>query len=348
MGSVSGGTGSADDTESIAAIHAALDTGVTLLDTAISYGQGHNEALVGRAVASSGVPRDNLQIATKFGIVRGDHGVHLDAHPDRIAGYCDESLHRLGTETIDLYYLHRVDPQVPIEESIGAMSELVSRGKVRHLGVSEVTADQLRRAHAIHPIAAVQFEWSLMWREPEVNIVPAARQLGVGLVPYSPLGRGLLGGSLNTTSVAESPFRANDPRFNGSSLTANMRQVDALASFAQSRSMTVAQLALAWLLAQGNDVVPIPRNTQCTEGTGKCRGYALPPRGRRFSRFRERGTCKRLGGRPPVLRCTGYHPASALTVGTRPYLETHLLALNAPAASGRASLSKNGQQSHAG
>ncbi len=261
---LSQGYGPADDTESIAAIHAALDTGVTLLDTAISYGQGHNEALVGRAVASSGVPRDNLQIATKFGIVRGDHGVHLDAHPDRVAGYCDESLRRLGTETIDLYYLHRVDPQVPIEESIGAMSELVSRGKVRHLGVSEVTADQLRRAHAIHPIAAVQFEWSLMWREPEVNIVPAARQLGVGLVPYSPLGRGLLGGSLSTTSVAESPFRANDPRFNGSSLTANMRQVDALASFAQSRSMTVAQLALAWLLAQGNDVVPIPgtRNAQ--------------------------------------------------------------------------------------
>ena len=247
---LSQGYGSADDTESIAAIHAALDAGVTLLDTAISYGQGHNEALVGRAVASSGVPRDNLQIATKFGIARGDHGVHLDAHPDRVAGYCDESLRRLGTETIDLYYLHRVDPQVPIEESIGAMSELVSQGKVRHLGVSEVTADQLRRAHAIHPIAAVQFEWSLMWREPEVNIVPAARQLGVGLVPYSPLGRGLLGGSLNTTSVAESPFRANDPRFNGSSLTANMRQVDALASFAQSRSMTVAQLALAWLLAQ--------------------------------------------------------------------------------------------------
>lgn len=240
---LSQGYGSADDTESIAAIHAALYAGVTLLDTAISYGQGHNEALVGRAIASSGVPRDNLQIATKFGIARGEHGVHLDAHPDRVAGYCDESLRRLGTETIDLYYLHRVDPQVPIEESIGAMSELVSQGKVRHLGVSEVTADQLRRAHAIHPIAAVQFEWSLMWREPEVNIVPAARQLVVSLVPYSPLGRGLLGGSLNTTSVAESPFRANDPRFNGSSLTANMRQVDALASFAQSRSMTVA----SWL-----------------------------------------------------------------------------------------------------
>ena len=274
---LSQGYGPADDTESIAAIHAALDAGVTLLDTAISYGQGHNEALVGRAVASSGVPRENLQIATKFGIARGDHGVRLDAHPDHIAGYCDESLRRLGTETIDLYYLHRVDPQVPIEESIGAMSELVSQGKVRHLGVSEVTADQLRRAHAIHPIAAVQFEWSLMWREPEVNIVPAARQLGVGIVPYSPLGRGLLGGSLNTTSVAESPFRANDPRFNGSSLTANMRQVDALASFAQSRSMTVAQLALAWLLAQGDDVVPIPgtRNAQRAQENAAAMRYHL-------------------------------------------------------------------------
>ena len=164
-----------------------------------------------------------------------------------------------------------------------------------------MTADQLRRAHAIHPIAAVQFEWSLMWREPEVNIVPAARQLGVGLVPYSPLGRGLLGGSLNTTSVAESPFRANDPRFNGSSLTANMRQVDALASFAQSRSMTVAQLALAWLLAQGDDVVPIPGTRKAQRGTRKCCGYALPPRGRRFSRPGEHGTNKRLGGRPPVF-----------------------------------------------
>ena len=274
---LSQGYGPTDDSESLSALHAAIDSGITMLDTAMSYGQGHNEKLVGKAVSTTTVARDDLCIATKFGIVRREDGVQLDAHPSRIASYCEASLRRLGTDVIDLYYLHRVDPRVAIEESVAAMAELVTQGKVRYLGVSEVTPDELRRAHAIHPIAAVQMEWSLMWREPEVNIVPAARQLGVGLVPYSPLGRGLLGGSLSTTSVAESPFRANDPRFNGSSLTANMRQVDALASFAQSRSMTVAQLALAWLLAQGDDVVPIPgtRNAQRAQENAAAMRYHL-------------------------------------------------------------------------
>ena len=238
---LSQGYGPVDDAESIAAIHAALDSGITMFDTAMSYGQGHNEELVGRAVASSGVPREQIQIATKFGIMRRDDGVGLDAHPDRIATYCEDSLRRLGTDVIDLYYPHRVDPQVPIEDSIGAMSDLVAQGKVRYIGVSEVTPDELRRAVGVYPIAAVQLEWSLMWREPEHSIIPVARELGVGVVPYSPLGRGLLGGRLDTTAVFESPFRANDPRF-----------------VAESRGMTVSQVALAWLLAQGDDVVPIP------------------------------------------------------------------------------------------
>jgi len=256
---LSQGYGPVDDAESVAAIHAAFDSGITMFDTAMSYGQGHNEELLGRAISSSGVPREQVQIATKFGIMRRDDGVGLDAHPDRIASYCEDSLRRLGTDIIDLYYLHRVDPQVPVEDSIGAMSDLVDQGKVRCLGVSEVTPDELRRAVAVHPIAAVQLEWSLMWREPELSIVPTARELGVGIVPYSPLGRGLLGGLLNNAAaVAESPFRANDPRFVDENLSANMRQVDALTLLAESWNMTVSQVALAWLLAQGNDVVPIP------------------------------------------------------------------------------------------
>jgi len=255
---LSQGYGPTDDGESLAAIHAALDSGITMLDTAMSYGQGHNEEIVGRAVSTSGIARDSLQIATKLGIVRREGGVQLDAHPSRIATYCDASLRRLGMETIDLYYLHRVDPQVPIEESIAAMADLVTQGKIRHLGVSEVTPEELRRAHAVHPIAAVQLEWSLMWREPEHSIIPVARELGVGVVPYSPLGRGLLGGRLDANAVSESPFRANDPRFVDANLSANMQQVDALTTFAESRGMTVSQVALAWLLAQGDDVVPIP------------------------------------------------------------------------------------------
>jgi hypothetical protein len=255
---LSQGYGPADDGESLSAIHAALDSGITMLDTAMSYGQGHNEEIVGRAVSTSGIARDSLQIATKLGIVRREGGVQLDAHPSRIATYCDASLRRLGMETIDLYYLHRVDPQVPIEESIAAMADLVTQGKVRHLGVSEVTPEELRRAHAVHPIAAVQMEWSLMWREPELSIVPAARDLGVGLVPYSPLGRGLLSGRIDAGTVADSPFRANDPRFNGDHLSANLSHVAALTHLARSWDMTTAQVALAWLLSQGDDVVPIP------------------------------------------------------------------------------------------
>jgi aryl-alcohol dehydrogenase-like predicted oxidoreductase len=197
-------------------------------------------------------------VATKFGIVRDEHGVHLDGDPARVRGYCDASLSRLGVDVIDLYYLHRVDPDIPIEDTIGAMAELVAAGKVRYLGVSEVTPAQLERAVAVHPITAVQFEWSLLWREAETDVVPAARRLGVGLVPYSPLGRGLLTASLGHEDIDTSEFRRNDPRFRGSDLARNLGQVDILRSLASELGLTAGQLALAWLLAQGPGVVPIP------------------------------------------------------------------------------------------
>ncbi len=256
---LSQGYGAADDGESVRLIHEAVALGVTLLDTAQSYGNGHNETLIGTALRSMPVgERDAVQIATKVGIVRGADGVHLDAHPDRIAGYLDASLHRLGVDHIDLYYLHRVDPSVPIEDSIGAMGSLVQQGKIRHLGVSEVTAQQLESAYSAHPIAALQTEWSLMWRNPERDVLPSARELGVGVVPYSPLGRGLLSGSLNHAQIAESEFRSADPRFAADVLLRNQRQVGVLSEIAAERGVRPAQLALAWLLAQGPDVVPIP------------------------------------------------------------------------------------------
>lgn len=257
---LSQGYGPTDDTLSLAAVQTALDSGVTLLDTAMSYGGGHNERLLGAALAAAGRAREQVQVATKVGITRTPDGVGLDAHPDRIAAYCEASLTRLGLDHLDLYYLHRVDPRVPIEDSVGAMADLVRDGKVRFLGVSEVTPDELVRAHRTHPVTAVQLEWSLMWREPETEqgVVPTARRLGVGLVPYSPLGRGLLGGRLDRPAVAESPFRASDPRFEAERLDTNLAQVRALHRLADTWGVTPAQLALAWLLAQGDDVVPIP------------------------------------------------------------------------------------------
>ncbi len=218
-----------------------------------SYGQGHNERLVGRTL--TGRP---VRIATKFGIVRTDAGVGLDARPEHVRGWCDASLQRLGRDEIDLYYLHRVDPKVPIADTVAAMAELVAAGKVRQLGVSEVTPDQLRAACAVHPIAAVQVEWSLLWREPEDDLVPTARELGVGIVPYSPLGRGLLTATLSADAIDTSDFRRGDPRFHGPDLDDNLRQIAALRAFAAERGITAGQLALAWLLAQGDDVVPIP------------------------------------------------------------------------------------------
>jgi len=252
---MSQGYGEVDEQEAIATIDAALDAGVTLLDTAMSYGAGANERLLAHVLKRR---REDVVLATKFGIVRDVAGTHLDARPDRVRGFLEASLARLGVEHVDLYYLHRVDPKVPIADTVGAMAELVAEGKVAHLGVSETTATELEQAVAVHPIAALQLEWSLTWRECEDETVSAARRLGVGIVPYSPLGRGLLTGTLTASSAGQAPMRAQDPRFAGEALDQNLRLAKVVAEIAAEHEATSAQLALAWLLAQGPDVVPIP------------------------------------------------------------------------------------------
>lgn len=249
------GYGATDDDESVRAIHAALDSGVTLLDTAMTYGRGHNERLIQRALTARSGP---VEIATKYGIVRTDQGVGLDGRPEHVRGYCEASLSRLGVEVIDLYYLHRADPEVPVADSVGAMAELVAEGKIRHIGVSELTAEQLEQAAATHPITAVQFEWSLLWREPEDDVVPTARRLGIGLVPYSPLGRGILTATLARDEIDASDFRRSDPRFHGAALENNLTHIGRLRAIAAELGVSAGQLALAWLLAQGPDVVPLP------------------------------------------------------------------------------------------
>ena len=255
--------GGRDDVESIATIHRALELGVTVFDTADMYGPHVNEELVGRAVRDR---RDRVTIATKFGIVRdpaepGKRGVN--GRPEYVRRSCEASLRRLGVETIDLYYQHRRDKSLPIEETVGAMAELVREGKVRFLGLSEVSSETLRRAHATHPITAVQSEWSLWSRSWERTTFAAARTLGVGIVPYSPLGRGFLTGAVTAdTTFPAGDYRHTTPRFVGSNRTANLRIVEALNALAARKGCTPAQLALAWLLARGDDVVPIPGTTQ--------------------------------------------------------------------------------------
>lgn len=251
--------GERDDKESAATIHRALELGVTLLDTADLYGNGANEELVGAAIAGH---RDEVVLATKFGNVRDPHnssfrGVRGDAAYVRQA--VDNSLRRLSVDHIDLYYQHRVDPTVPIEETVGAMAELVQAGKVRFLGLSEAASETIRRAHGVHPITAIQTEWSLWSRDIEDAIVPTARELGIGVVPYSPLGRGFLTGAF--TSRAELPsndFRASNPRFAEGNFEQNRAIVAALEKIASYKGITAAQLALAWVQHRGNDVVPIP------------------------------------------------------------------------------------------
>jgi aryl-alcohol dehydrogenase-like predicted oxidoreductase len=252
---LSQGYGPADDEQSLRVLHRALDLGVTMLDTAMSYGGGHNERLLARVLAGR---REQVVVATKLGITRDDHGVRLDGRPEHVRGYAEASLSRLGIDVIDLYYLHRVDPEVPVAETIGALAELVQDGLVRHIGLSEATPEQLEQAVAAHPVTAVQFEWSLLWQEPQRDLVPAARRLGVGLVPYSPLGRGLLSASLAVEEIDASDFRRTDPRFHGPDLEHNLKQIAALRGIADGLGLTTGQLALAWLLAQGPDVVPVP------------------------------------------------------------------------------------------
>jgi aryl-alcohol dehydrogenase-like predicted oxidoreductase len=251
--------GSTDDTESIATIHRAIELGITFFDTADMYGIGANEELVGRALADR---RDGVVIATKFGNVRDPENAanrRIDGSAAYVRSACEASLRRLGVDHIDLYYQHRVDPSTPIEETVGAMAELVAAGKVRYLGLSEASAATIRRAHAVHPISALQTEYSVWERSIEAEVLPAIRELGIGLVPYSPLGRGFLTGTMRTLDdLDESDFRRAQPRFQGGNLEANVAIVERIDAVAAAHGATPAQVALAWVLSRGTDVVPIP------------------------------------------------------------------------------------------
>ncbi len=250
--------GTADEGEAIATIHRALELGVTFLDTADMYGPFTNERLVGRAIAGR---RDDVQLATKFGNERSEDGgfLGINGRPEYVHRACDASLERLGTDHIDLYYQHRVDKTVPIEETVGAMAELVQAGKVRHLGLSEASAETIRRAGAVHPITALQTEYSLWTRDPEEEILPTVRELGIGFVAYSPLGRGFLSGAITSTDdLAEDDFRRRNPRFQRDNMRQNLELVDRVREIAAEKDVTPGQLALAWLLHQARDIVPIP------------------------------------------------------------------------------------------
>jgi aryl-alcohol dehydrogenase-like predicted oxidoreductase len=250
--------GPANEAESIRVIHHAIDRGVTFLDTADMYGSGHNEELVGRAIADR---RDRVVLATKFGVRRGDDGAFLgiSGHPDYVRSACDASLRRLGVDTIDLYYQHRVDPDVPIEDTVGAMAQLVEAGKVRFLGLSEAGVDTIRRAHAEHPIAALQTEYSLWTRDPEDAHLDLTQELGIAFVAYSPLGRGFLTGQIRSIDdLAPDDFRRVSPRFQGENFQKNLELVDAVHAMAQRKGCTAAQLALAWVLARWPHVLTIP------------------------------------------------------------------------------------------
>jgi aryl-alcohol dehydrogenase-like predicted oxidoreductase len=251
--------GTTDDDESIATIHRALDLGLTFFDTADMYGPFTNEALLGRALGSR---RDEAVVATKFGIVRNPdypNSRSINGRPEYVHQACDASLSRLGTDHIDLYYQHRVDPDTPIEETVGAMAELVAAGKVRYLGLSEAAPATIRRAHTVHPISALQTEYSVWARDPEAEILPTIRALGIGFVPYSPLGRGFLTGALRSVDQLDADdFRRYQPRFEGDNLAANIAIVEKIDALARAKGCTPAQVALAWVHAQGADMAPIP------------------------------------------------------------------------------------------
>ncbi len=248
--------GTADDDESIATIHRAIDLGITFFDTAEVYGPLFNEELLGRAIKGR---RDGLVIATKFGFIGPNGENRINSQPANIRRACEGSLKRLGIDTIDLFYQHRVDPNVPIEDVVGTMAELKAEGKIRHIGLSEAGANTIRRAAAVHPIAALQSEYSLWERDVEEEILPTCRELGIGLVPYSPLGRGFLTGQITShDDLPEGDYRRNDPRYAPENFARNMALVEVVKQIAERHAASAAQVALAWLLAQGDDVVPIP------------------------------------------------------------------------------------------
>ncbi len=252
-----------DETESLRTIRRALDLGVTMLDTAEMYGPYTNEELVGRAVAGR---RDGVVIATKFGILAGaDGGRRLDSSPENVRRSVEGSLRRLGTDRIDLYYQHRKDPDTPIEETVGVLAELIAEGKILHYGLSEAGEETIRRAHAVHPVTALETEYSLWTRDPAERLLPVLRELGIGLVPYSPLGRGFLTGAIRSADALDAgDFRRSNPRFVGENLDANLRIVDAVEAVAADLGAQPAQVALAWVLAQGDDIAPIPGTKRVT------------------------------------------------------------------------------------
>jgi len=295
--------GSPDEVESLATVHRALELGVNFLDTADAYGAGANEELVGRAIRGR---RDEVFLATKCGFVPGPDGAPttLDGSPEHIRSACDASLRRLGVTMIDLYYLHRLDRKIPIEESVRAMAGLVEAGKVRFLGLSEVSPATLRRANAVHPITAVQSEYSLWTRDPENGILAACRELGVGFVPFSPLGRGFLSGQVRSLgSLPEGDFRRGVPRFQGENLAQNLRLVDRLVEIAKETGHTPAQLALAWVLSRAPEVVPIPgtKRRRYLEENAAAVDLTLTPK-----------ELERIGNAVPTDRVVGdrYSPAS--------------------------------------
>lgn len=269
--------GPRDDRESQAALSRALDCGITLFDTAELYGAGHNETLLGKTIKDR---RDNVVISTKFGIRPGPGGANqINSAPDYVKDACDRSLKALGTDRIDLYFQHRVDPKTPIEETVGALKELVDAGKVRHIGLCEVDPDIIRRAHGVHPLTAIQSEYSLWTREPEDGVFATCRNLGIGFVAYSPLSRGFLGGGIGTAEdvIRDGDIRQKFPRYSASNFPANKTLVDKLDELARAKGCTVAQLALAWVLAQDEDIVPIPgsRSAARVEENASAAGIAL-------------------------------------------------------------------------
>ncbi|HEX4075566.1 MAG TPA: aldo/keto reductase [Candidatus Acidoferrales bacterium] len=291
--------GTPDDQESTATIHHAIDCGITMLDTADMYGGGTNEELVGRAIAKR---RNEVIVATKFGNMRQPDGRFLGVNgkPEYVQSACEASLERLKISTIDLFYLHRVDISVPIEETVGAMARLIDQGKVRYLGLSEAGATTIRRAHATYPITALQSEYSIWTRDPEGEILAACRELGIGLVPYSPLGRGILTGQVKSADFGPKDFRRISPRFQGENFNKNLEMVQRIEQIAAEKNCTPAQLALAWVLAQGEDIVPIPgtkRRTYLDQNLGALDVKLTPAELKRIDELAPRGAA--VGARYP-------------------------------------------------